>query len=54
MMVSPMDFPSSSQSQTRKATRGRRDRYIVATTLILPVSTQATGASHTQFVRRCH
>ena len=46
-----MDFPFSSRSQTRTATRGRRGRYIVATMLIPRVLTQATGMSHTQFVR---
>jgi hypothetical protein len=51
MMIRPMDFPFSSQSPTRKATRGRRGHYIVATMLIPRALTQATGMSHTRFVR---
>jgi hypothetical protein len=50
MIIRPMDFPFSSHSPTRKATRGRRGHYIVTTMLIPRALTQATCMSHTHFV----
>jgi hypothetical protein len=50
MIIRLMDFPFSSHSPTRKATRGRRGHYTVATILIPRALTQATCMSHTHFV----
>lgn len=50
MITRLMDFPFSSRSPTRKATRGRRGHYMLATILIPRALTQPACMSHTHFV----